>query len=172
MQQNSGESQTLGLSARERVSVRIAFEVEVDDLEHFVATLATGWALDAVCRGEELQVLDDGHVIIYAEEVRHVAHQSPNLFGVGVDRVVTDVGFSVRRCQQRGDDAHRGGLARAVGTDEAEEVPLLQFQVDPADGVHVAIFFRQVDSSDHVSDYLFPCTGKTIRHQTRFSSRS
>ena len=110
---------------RERlVTQRVALVAEVDQVEHFVADFAARGAFDAIGGGEELEVLDHLHVVVHAEEVGHVADQPADFLGMGVDRVAADAGLAPGRLQERGQDAHRRGLARAVGADEPEQVAL------------------------------------------------
>ena len=54
VQKRSSQSESLGLAAREGVGIGIAFEVQVDDIEHFVAAFASCLRSDTVSRGEKL----------------------------------------------------------------------------------------------------------------------
>jgi hypothetical protein len=125
MQQHAGQPEALGHAAAEAGDEGFALVAEVDQLQHFVADFAAGLALDAVGRGEELQVLDDLHVVVHAEEVGHVADDPADFFRLGIDRIAADVGLAPGGVQQRRQNAHRGGLAGAVGTDKAEHVAAL-----------------------------------------------
>ena len=94
---------------------------EVEDL---ITLLAPSGALDAIRRSEELQVLDDFHVIVNAEKVRHVPDQATNLFRAVVDRMAADRGLAPGWVEQGGKDAHRGRLAGAVRADEPIHIAL------------------------------------------------
>ena len=67
-----------------------------------------------------------------------------------VDRVAADAGLAPGRLQERGQDAHGGGLARSVGPDVAEQVALGQFDGQVVYGVQVAVGFGEVLGLYHV----------------------
>jgi len=139
----ASQAQPLRLAARERVRIGVALEVEIDDFEHLVASSAPLRAANPISRRKELQILDHLHVVVHAKEVGHVADEPANLLGLGIDRIAADVRFAPGRVEQRGDDPHRRGLARAVGTDEAEAIPLVQREIDVSDGERVAVLLGQ-----------------------------
>ena len=149
VQEHAGKAQALRLAARESVGVSVAFEIEIDQFELFVADLPSLGSADAICGSEEFEVLDHLHIVVHAEEIGHVADQPANLFRIVIDRVAADVGLAERGMQQRGEDFHRRRFARTIGADEAEQIPRLQIQVDILDGVHLAIFLRQFVRLDH-----------------------
>src|SRR5262249_199984 len=84
-----------------------------------------------------------------AEEVGHVAHDAANFLGAVVDRVAAHRRLAPGRVEQRGEDAHGGRLAGAVGSDEPVDVALLQLQRQPVEGVQVAVHLRQIARLDH-----------------------
>ena len=129
MQQNSGQTKSLSLTTAERIGERIAFEIEVNNLEHFVALLASCGPFNSIGRCEKLKILDNFHVVIHAEKVRHVSNQSTDLSWLFVDRVIANVSFSPRWLQQRCDDSHRRRLARTIGANEAKQISLLEIEL-------------------------------------------
>jgi hypothetical protein len=149
VEQDPGQAEPLGHPAREAGDQRIALVGQVDQLEHLLADLLPRRALDPVGGGEEFEVLDHLHVVVDAEEVGHVADRPADVLGRGVDRVAADGRLAPGRVQERGEDAHGRRLARAVGADEAVDVPLLQAQVEAVQGVQVAVHLRQVVRLDH-----------------------
>ncbi len=149
VQEDAGEAETLRLAAAEGVGISVALKIEIDEVELFVADLPTLGAVDAVGGGEEFEVLDNLHVVINAEEIGHVADEAADFLGVAIDRVAADIGLAVSRVEQRGQDFHRGRFARAVGTDEAKQIPRGQIELDGLDGVEVAVFFGEVVGADH-----------------------
>jgi hypothetical protein len=50
--------------------------------------------------------------------------------------------------EQRGEDPHRGRLARPVGAEQAEHRALLHLQVDPVEGDDVAVGLREPFRAD------------------------
>ena len=144
MQEHSSQSQPLRLTAGKRVGECIAFEVQVHDVQAFGRRPAALGTANPIRGRKELEVLDHLHIVVDAEKVGHVTHQAANLFGFGVDRIPAHVRLAPSRIQQGGDDAHGGCLASAIGTDETKQVALVQFQVDRADGIEIAVSFREV----------------------------
>ena len=55
----------------------------------------------------------------------------------------------MRGVKQRGQDFHRGRLPRAIGADEAEQIPRSQIQFDGLDGVHIAVLLGEVNGFNH-----------------------
>ncbi len=45
---------------------------------------------------------------------------------------------------KRGEHGDGGGLARAIGTEQAEDFPFLDVEGDPFDGGEVTVFFDQI----------------------------
>ena len=149
VQQHASEADALRLSARQLIDHRVSFECHVNEFEFVLADLSASGAVDAIGGGEEFEVLDDGHVVVHAEEVGHEANQATDFLRVGVDRLAADVRLAVIRREQRRQHAHRCGLARTVGADESEDVTLGQLEVDVVDGDQVAVAFRELIGFDH-----------------------
>ena len=149
MQEDTREAEPLGHPAREAGDEGVALVGQVDEFEHFLADLLPCGAFDPVGGGEEFEVFDDLHVVINTEEVGHVADGAADVLGTGVDRVAANGCLAPGRVQERGEDPHRRRLARAVRADEAVDVPLLKSQVQPVEGVEVAVHLGQVVGLDH-----------------------
>jgi len=81
---------------------------------------------DVVGGGEELEVFEDGQVLVAAEEVGHVADVAADEVAVAVDRLAHDQCLAAGRREQAGDDLHGGRFARAVGAEKAEHFTALE----------------------------------------------
>ncbi len=149
MQQGAGQAEPLRHAPREAGHQRVALVGQVDQLEDLLADLPPRRPLDAVGRGEELEVLDHLHVVVDAEEVGHVPDHAADLLRPGVDRVAADRRLAPRGVQERGEDPHRRRLAGAVGADEAVDVPLVERQVEPVERVELAVHLGQIIGLDH-----------------------
>ena len=103
---------------------------QVGQLQHVGHLGAALLAVDVVRRREELQVLLDDHVLVRAEEVRHVADQRADLAALVAHHVIADPRLAPGRLEQGGQDADGRGLARPVGPDEAEALPVLDLQIE------------------------------------------
>ena len=97
---------------------------------------ARGGRGEAVQLGEVAQLLADGHPRVQAALLGHVADPAapPGVDGAAVEPDLAGVGG-----QDPQDDAHRRGLARAVGPDEAEELAGPDGEGHVRQGAHVAV---------------------------------
>jgi hypothetical protein len=84
-----------------------------------------------VAGAEEVQVLGHLHILIHAEEVRHIADDVPHRVSVAQDVVAQDLRGARGRREERGQNAQGGRLAGAVRADEAEQVALVDSEVQP-----------------------------------------
>ena len=150
VQERSGQTDALRLPAGQLVDHRVALERHVDQLEFFLANFASRRAIDAVRGCEELQVFHHRHVVVDAEEVGHVADEAADFLRVGIDRLAADIGLAVVGVEQRGDHPHRRGFARSVGTDEPEDIAIVELEVDFVGGDQVAVALGQLAGLDHV----------------------
>ncbi len=149
MEQGPSQAQALGHAAREAGHQGIAFVGQVDQLEDLFADLPPRRAFDPIGRSEELEVLDHLHIVIDAEEVGHVADDAADFLRAGVDRVAAHGRLTPGGIQERGEDPHRRRLARAVGADEAVDVPLIERQVEPIESVQLPVHLGQFMRLDH-----------------------
>ena len=137
--EGAGQAEALLHTPAERLDVGVAFRAQVYQGQQVVNHARAGGSGDVVAGGEEVEILPDLHVVVDAEEVGHVADGAADgdrLFG---DGVAGNPRLAGGRPQQRGQDAHRRRLARAVGADEAEDGPLLDAEGQVFDGGQVAV---------------------------------
>ena len=80
---------------------------------------------EAVHARHELQVLQDGEVLVEAEALRHVADVALDLLASRADVVAERRAAAAVRRQQPAQHAQRGGLAGAVGAEEAVDLAAL-----------------------------------------------
>ena len=149
MQQDAGQTEPLGHAAREAGNQLVAFVAKVDEFENFVADSTAIRAFDAVGSGKEFEVLDDFHIVVDAKKVGHVADDAADFFRLGVDRIAANVGLAPGWVEQRRENTHRGGLARAIGANKTKHVALVELEFNLMDGVQVAVFFSEVVDFDH-----------------------
>ena len=108
--------------------------------------------MDVVGGGEELEVLLDDHVVVGAHEVGDVTHDGADLAILIADDLAVDPGLSPCGLEKGGENLNRGGLARAVGADEAKAVARLDDEVEVVERGEFAVFLGQVDGFDHRQD--------------------
>ena len=76
------------------------------------------------------------------------------------DVPVVEIDASGSRRIDPGDDVEQGGLAGAVGSNQARDRTLRDFEVDPVDGPNTAEVLMQVNHADH--EGTFPPVHRTF----------
>ena len=100
-----------------------------------------------VLLGEVRELLADPHPRIQAALLGHVAEAQPRL---AADRRALPADLAAIRSGQPEDAAHRRGLARAVGSQEADDPPGLGLERRAVQGGHGPVALGQVDDLEHV----------------------
>jgi hypothetical protein len=103
-----------------------------------------------------------------APGLRHVADAAAYLLGLLDDVVPGHRRGALGRSQQRGEHPEGGGLARAVGAEEADHLALGDIEVDAVDGADLGLRptlsglegLHQTSCTNHVSSPL-PAAGST-----------
>ena len=87
------------------------------------------------------QIFAHGHLLEHAPALGAERHAQRNhLAGRHADDVLAVKGhLAGARLEQAGDGVERGGLARAVGADEGDDLALVDLEGDALDGVYVAV---------------------------------
>ena len=110
---------------------------------------------DLVGHREEIEELPNLHAIVDAEVVGHETDHAADGHRVGRHRVAADPSLARGRAQQRGQEPDRRALARAVGTDEPEDLSLANGEAEVVDGHEIAVPLGEIDHLDHART-LFP----------------
>ena len=108
---------------------------------------------DPIAAGVEVQVFPAGQVVVHAEEIRHVAHQSPGLLPFLRHVRAVDIGGAGGGRHQGGQNAHGGRFARAVGADKAVERAGGDFQRKSLQGGELSVVLGQVVNLQHLSNF-------------------
>src|SRR5262245_5882087 len=126
MDQRAAERELLfhSTGACRRSPVLERLELRVDRLDLFVLTLDRC----AEDRGKEREVLFDAEIRIERETPGHVANALPQGTEVAHHVQSDDRRAPATRNKQRDQDPEQGRLATAVGTDEAEQLPVLDLE--------------------------------------------
>jgi hypothetical protein len=136
VQHAGGERQALFPAARELPGELLRACGEPELLERLLDRLLAIWHF--VDARDEVQVLADREVVPEGEALRHVADVALDLRAFLQD-VVAEAGAAARiRGEQAAQHADRGGLAAAIGTQEAEDLARLHAQREIDDHVLVA----------------------------------
>ena len=78
---------------------------------------------DPIDAGDEFEILADGEVLIEREALGHIAHAPLDEMALGQDVIAQTGPASAVGRQQAAEHADGGGLARAVGTEKAVNLP-------------------------------------------------
>ncbi len=122
---------------------------EIDERKNVVDDLGARLSADLVGRGKELEVLAHREVVVETEEIRHVSHRAPDVLGPGVDGITRHARDSGGRPQERREDLDGRRLARAVRTDETEDVAPVDLQIQVGERDPVAITLGETYGLDH-----------------------
>jgi len=87
---------------------------------------------------DHLQVLAAGEVLVHGRVLAGEPDQAAHLVRVLEHVHARHHGSPGVGAQQGGEDAHGGGLARAVGAEQAEDSALGDFEVDAVEGTYIA----------------------------------
>ena len=128
VKQRAAEAEALGHALGEFVGKAVGERDEVGEIHHLVDALAALSALVAEGAGVEVEVLQHGHVVVVAEVIRHPADEFPHLRRVVDDIDPADLGMAHGRVVEAGEDTHGGGFSRTVGTDEAADRAVWDFE--------------------------------------------
>src|SRR5688572_28099263 len=85
--------------------------------------------LDAAQPGEKPEKPLSGHLVFQGELPGQIADPGPYLHAVSRDVEAEDLSTPTRRPQEPQERPYRGGLARPVGSEEAEDLPFLYGEV-------------------------------------------
>ncbi len=111
-------------------------------------------ARQAVQRGEVGELVEHAHLRVQAALLRHVAEAGAR---VEVDRPAAPADLAAVGLEHAEDDAHRRGLAGAVRTHEAEELPRLDREGEAVEGDDVAVAAREFDDLQHPHSGIASC---------------
>jgi hypothetical protein len=146
--ERGGELHALLVAQRELLDALLGVLGDAEALDPLARRVLRGGLVAAVQLGEVAQVAIDAHLRIQPALLGHVAEQALLLAGDGcpVPQHLAGVGL-----EHAEGDAHRRGLARAVGTDEADDVAVgnLERQAVQRDGLPVAA--REVAEFEHLT---------------------
>ena len=124
---------------------------KADQLQQLVGLapgIAPGEAIEHALKLEEVPA---GGEVVEAHLLHREADAPADGLGIGVDVVPGHADASRGLPEQRGEYLHRGGLAGAVGAQEAEELLPGDIEVDACDGAGaVRIDLHEVSDLDHV----------------------
>ena len=143
-----GDADPLAVAFGELADDLVANALEVAELEHLINARAEHAALDLLQPPAEIEVFRHPHVLGQRIVLGHVADLALDLVGLRRDGHAADADAPGRGRQVAGEDAHRGGLAGAVGAEEAENFAPGHLEGDVIDRGDAGVGFDQVGNID------------------------
>ena len=140
--QRTAHGQHLLLAAGERTGGLVAALLQTrQQVKDHVEVILDGLLAVAACVRAHLQVLLHGQAAEHAAALRHLRQaQADDLVRLHLaDGLAAVVDLAALQLQQTGDRVHRRGLARAVRTDQGDDLALIDMERNVLDGVDRAI---------------------------------
>ena len=151
MNQRVRQTQPLLHAAGQHIHIAVALIAQANKLEQLVDHAHALLIGKAVAAGVKVQVFPGFQPVVHAEEIGHVADQLAHAAG-GFAHVHP---IHHRRArggrQKRGQDAHGGAFARAVGADKAVQLAVADLYAQPVQRRKPAVYARQFLDFQHVS---------------------
>src|SRR3974390_2911100 len=101
MNQHARQAQPLLHAAAQGADERALFLAKPDQFQHIIYRLLALRSWDLVTGPEEIQVLSHFHVLINAEEIRHITDDMADRVGVAHYIMTEDLRAAGRRSQKR-----------------------------------------------------------------------
>ena len=150
MDEAEGDVEAAPHAARVRLHHPVGCVGDPDELEELgdaVAKLPSAHALHAPL---EHEILAAGAVLVDARVLRHVADRAPDGAGLAADVVARDLRPAGVHPAQRGEDADGRRLARAVRTEQAEDLALAHGEGNAGQRLHALVALFQPLDDDRV----------------------
>src|SRR3954468_20914776 len=136
VRERRAELRALLVAERERLRAPLGDLGEAEALEPAPRRRPRRRVVEAVQAREVHELVGDAHLRIQAALLGHVAEPGARR---GVDRPAAEAHLAGVRREDAEHDAHGGGLARAVGADEAEELPLAHGEAEAVERDRLAV---------------------------------
>ena len=134
VEKGAPESEALGLAFGKLVRKAIGQGAEVGELHHFFDAAAAFVILETEGAGVEVEVFQDRHVVVVPEVIGHPADERTHFVGVVNDIDPTDFGRSHGGVVEGGENPHGGGFSGAIGSHEAADGAVGDFEGNAVDG--------------------------------------
>src|SRR5260370_28091684 len=130
---------------------------QADDAQHVFDALGPEALGDVIEHGVKDQVFLSRQPVVERRVLKDHADGLPDLIRLREDIETGQDRAAASRRQKRGENVDRGGLARAVGAEKAEEFTLFHLEINPCDGSEIAELLHQlVDFDDCIHGYSAP----------------
>jgi hypothetical protein len=149
VEQGVGQAHALAVAFGQRPDQFLLHIAQAAQFLDRVDALAVAAAAHPLQRRAVFEILLDPHFGIKGDVLRHVSDPRPHLARLAGHVETRHAGPAARRRQVTGQNPHRCALARAVGAEETDDLPLLDGEIEVPDGRHAGVFFGQSFNLDH-----------------------
>ncbi|MCY1417919.1 hypothetical protein D9M71_334650 [compost metagenome] len=130
MDNRDGQRQALTDAQRQAAGQFVADVLEAEAAEHLLHPRADFLGGQVEQPGVQVEVLQHRQLAVQGERLGHVADTPARRHVMGVHRLAEQRAAALAGRQQAGEHLHGGGLAAAVGAEEAEDFPALDAEAD------------------------------------------
>ena len=145
-----GEPHPLPVALRELRQDHVAILLQGADLDHLVDPPGGRPLVEPPQPARESQVRMGGHVVVERDDLREVADVAAALQRIARHVVLGDEHVTARGHQVAGHHLHGGGLAGAVGSQEADDLALLDVEGDVVDGQPLPVVLGEILYAYHL----------------------
>ena len=156
VQEGIGQAHALAVAFGQRADQFPLHIAQSAEFLHGIDALAVGAAPDAFERGPVFEVFLHAHLRVKRDVFRHVTDAGTHLARLAGHVETGHAGPPAGGRQVTGQDPHGRALARAVGPEETDNFPLLDGEIEIADGCDAGVFFGQSCNLDHDTGPLPP----------------
>jgi hypothetical protein len=149
VQDRRGQAHAAAEALRQRLDGLLPHAVERQALAHEAEPLLARVATQAAQVGDEPEEARGRHLAVARRALGQVAQAPARGERVGLHVVAADARGALGRHEEARDHAHRGGLAGAVGPEEAEHLAGLDLEADAVHGRERSVAFAQGEGLDH-----------------------
>src|SRR5580658_1075929 len=144
MQNGAAQSQALLPASRQQAGGRLAAFLQVRHAQHVLLALRAPLLRHTINAAEKIDVLLDGQIVIQRELLRHVSNVPANFFRVRGYVEAAHLSAARSGAQQPAKNADDGGLAGAIGAQEAEYLAYFHADGDMVHGHEISERLDQV----------------------------
>ena len=133
-----GQGQALSLAARERPGALAGLLLQAVLAQQLARPLLAAGSRQRMDLAHEVEVLEDGQILVEREALGHVADRAAQAFRLLGDAEPQHFDLALARCEQAAQHADGGGLARSVRSQEAVDLRARNREIHVVDGHELA----------------------------------
>ena len=149
MHEGARKAQPLLHAAGEQIHIAVPLVLQVDQFQQGVDHIHALPVAKSIAARVKIQILPGLQPIVHAKEIRHIAHQAVNLPGLALHIHPVQQSAPAAGLHQRGQDAHGGGFARAVGAHKAMQLAVVNRHAQMIQRQKLPVVARELFQNQH-----------------------